>query len=331
MTSIFNPRITIAIPTFNRVYFLRQAIESALVQTYKNIEIIVSDNASTDASQQLLSSYQDKRLVIIEQAQNIGMVKNWNACLERATGDYFLLLSDDDALEPGAIEKLVEPFLSHSCSEAIGIVYGRTRIVDEQFHEITTYGGGMPYETGLDFSISFLRGWRGVLPCSILFRASDLKELGGFNSDKYFVACDAGAWMEIILRRGYVGYVSEIVSNYRMHHSNLTNATQIDSWISNSKALVNLVLDAIKDKNDQTYHRAKKVGVFHTASVIVALLYQSSQNKRFPLISFIKDVVTYRIYLLNWQGVFVICRTFVKFISPSLYYRLANIVKGFNV
>lgn len=324
----FNPKITIAIPTFNRVGFLRQAIDSALAQTYQNIEIIVSDNASTDATQQLLSSYHDRGLVIIGQAKNIGMIQNWNACLQRATGEYFLLLSDDDVLAPDAIEKLVKPFLSHSYPETIGIVYGRTRIVDEQLHEITTSVGGIPYETGLDFSINFLRGWRGIFPCSILFRSADLKELKGFNGDKYSVACDAGAWMEIILRRGCVEYVSEIVSSYRRHNSSLTNATQIDECISNSNALINLVLDTIKDENSQIYHRAKKAGVCYTASVIVGLLYQTSQNKRFPLANFMMGIVTYITYLLNWQGVYISFSALVKFISPSLYYRLKNVVRG---
>ena len=328
MNSSCNPKVTIAIPTFNRASFLHQAVESALAQTYQNIEIIVSDNASTDATKQLLSSYKEKGIVVIEQTQNVGMIQNWNACLERATGEYFLLLSDDDVLEPMAIDKLVAPFLSRADTITIGIVFGRTRIVDEQLYEINKPIGGIPYEAGLDFCMNFLRGLRIVFPCSTLFRVSDLKQIGGYKGEKYFVACDAGALIEIILKRGYVVYLNEITSNYRKHNSNLTNANQIERGIIISRALRDLVLAAIEDKNGQTYRKIQKAGEYHTANVIIGLLYQSSQNNRIPIIGFIRELATYKIYLQNWQGITVLSRTLVKLISPSFYYLLRNLIRG---
>lgn len=327
MTSISFPKVTIAIPTFNRVAFLGGAIESALMQTYPNIEVIVSDNASTDATKELLLRYRDTRLAVLSQARNLGMVQNWNACLERATGEYFLLLPDDDVLEANAIERLVAPYLSCVNPGATGVVYGRTRIVDESMHEVTLCARGEPYERAIHFSINFLRGSRCIYPCSTLFRTHDLTALGGFNEEKYTVACDAGAWMEIILRRGHIACVDEIVSNYRQHTSNLTGATQIDSWISNSRALLGLLLQSIGDEHSSEYRAAKRAGRFFTASVIVGPLYQYSRNARFPLAAFVKGVRKYKKYLSNWQGAYLTARTLVKFISPSLYYRLKNVVQ----
>src|SRR6266567_6107791 len=90
------PKVTIAIPTWNRAEKVVKAIDSALNQAYNNIEVIVSDNASTDNTINLLDAYSDDRLIVLKQSVNCGMANNWNECLNRSSGDYFILLSDDD-------------------------------------------------------------------------------------------------------------------------------------------------------------------------------------------------------------------------------------------
>src|SRR5450759_2852582 len=82
------PLLTIAIPTFNRAGMLKDCILSALSQTYKNFEVIVSDNASTDETQEVLKSFCDRRLRVVRQKTNIGLLPNWNACLAEASGEY---------------------------------------------------------------------------------------------------------------------------------------------------------------------------------------------------------------------------------------------------
>ena len=100
--------VTIAIPTLNRSEFLRLSVESALLQTYSNIEILVSDNASEDETPAVLANFGDKRLRTLRQESRVTMFANWNSVLRAARGEYFLLLSDDDLLEPFAIETMLE-------------------------------------------------------------------------------------------------------------------------------------------------------------------------------------------------------------------------------
>src|ERR1035437_5781020 len=104
------PLVSIGIPTFNRRVYTLRAAKSALSQTYTKIEVIVSDNASTDDTIQHLSAIEDARLVILRHPENSGMVANFNSCLKAATGKLFLMLSDDDWLEPDAIEKVSRPY-----------------------------------------------------------------------------------------------------------------------------------------------------------------------------------------------------------------------------
>ena len=94
------PLATILIPTFNRSVLLGQALESALVQSYSNLEIIVRDNASSDDTSEIVSQYAtDHRLRYVRNTQNIGLVRNWEKGVVKETkGDWFLILSDDDYL-----------------------------------------------------------------------------------------------------------------------------------------------------------------------------------------------------------------------------------------
>ena len=105
------PLVSIAIPTWNRSGYLVSAVRSALSQTYKQIEVVVSDNASTDDTAMRMGEFSDPRLVFLRQTQNLGMIGNFNACLNAARGSLFVMLSDDDSLEPTAIHELTRPFI----------------------------------------------------------------------------------------------------------------------------------------------------------------------------------------------------------------------------
>jgi glycosyltransferase involved in cell wall biosynthesis len=99
------PRIVIAIPTFNRAHILRRAIDSALSQDYPNLRIVISDNASTDDTALVIQSYvaADSRVASFRHPVNVGATRNFAELLERATGELFMWLADDDWLEPGYV------------------------------------------------------------------------------------------------------------------------------------------------------------------------------------------------------------------------------------
>ena len=100
--------VSIIIPTYNRAEKLERAIRSALQQTYENLEIIVMDDASPDATPETVESFNDPRLRYIRQDQNQGPNENWRHGIEKARGDFFCILPDDDALAPEFAEKLVD-------------------------------------------------------------------------------------------------------------------------------------------------------------------------------------------------------------------------------
>jgi glycosyltransferase involved in cell wall biosynthesis len=234
------PKVTIAIPTLNRVAYLRLAVESARRQTYSNIEIIVSNNSSNDATADYLSLVRDPRLLVLQQDVVLSMVDNWNACLSAASGEYFLLLSDDDLLEPTAIDELVAGYLQGSDElQQPGIVYCSGDVIDSNGKVLWATASAPIQESAQDLILGLFRGKRDVLLCSILFRKSDMAP--GFPLG-FDLVNDAAMWMSILVRYGYSIHVAKSLIKYRIHQNNLSNSTPAEVWIAEATTLADLVL-----------------------------------------------------------------------------------------
>ena len=191
------PLLTIAIPTYNRAdKNLPKALESALRQTYKNIEIIVSDNCSTDDTEAFMQGYQHDHLRYIRHKENLGANGNFNACLQEATGDYFLLLHDDDLIDEDFVESCMKEV---DYSREYGLIRTGTRLIDSD--------GGVIWEaknrvSGLSAE-EFYLGWFSEKTswylCSTIFNTAALREAGVHVVDK---PEDIGPTLANILRAG---------------------------------------------------------------------------------------------------------------------------------
>jgi glycosyltransferase involved in cell wall biosynthesis len=121
------PLVSILIPVYNRENLVAQTIESALSQTYKNIEIIIVDNCSTDNTWEVLEKYSksDQRIKIFKNLTNLGPVRNWIRCIEECSGEYSNFLYSDDIIHENFID--ITLGILHK-SKKIGFV--RTKITD---------------------------------------------------------------------------------------------------------------------------------------------------------------------------------------------------------
>jgi glycosyltransferase involved in cell wall biosynthesis len=104
------PLVSIGIPTYNRGSLLHRSIDSALNQDFENIEIVISDNASTDETPQVCLSYaaKDRRIKYIRQPTNLGPTTNFNEVLKHASGVFFMWLGDDDWIDTSYVRTCVE-------------------------------------------------------------------------------------------------------------------------------------------------------------------------------------------------------------------------------
>lgn len=132
------PLVTIGIPVFNGAPSVGRAIESALNQTYGNLRVLVSDNASTDETLAICRDLEKsaQNLRIITQSHNLGATKNFNRVFTESQGPFFKWMGHDDILEPHAIESAVGRLLSNP---SLSIVHWLERIVDDEGRVLREY------------------------------------------------------------------------------------------------------------------------------------------------------------------------------------------------
>jgi len=108
------PLVSICIPTYNRAQQLARALESAINQDYRNLEIIVSDNASTDETAGVVAEHvkQDRRVRHIRKASNVGLTANFNESIRLASGTYRMWLADDDWLDSNFVGSAVSALIA---------------------------------------------------------------------------------------------------------------------------------------------------------------------------------------------------------------------------
>lgn len=108
------PKITVAIPTYNRDEYLRQAIASVLADKDVDFELAIIDTASPVDVKTIVESFNDKRLNYFYYPENLGMVGAGNKCIELCQTEYLMLLADDDRLLPGGLKKLYDALADDS-------------------------------------------------------------------------------------------------------------------------------------------------------------------------------------------------------------------------
>ena len=130
------PLITVGIPTYNGEKYLSQAITSVLNQTYQNLEIIISDNCSTDNTESIVNSAikNDNRIKYFKHSCNIGYINNFNSIPLKSSGDYFIFFADDDIYDKDFIKILFQEFQKDS---SITLAIGSVKLITLEGKELT--------------------------------------------------------------------------------------------------------------------------------------------------------------------------------------------------
>jgi glycosyltransferase involved in cell wall biosynthesis len=123
------PLISIAIPLYNNERFIAETIESVLMQSMPDFELLVYDDHSTDRSLDIVRSYSDRRIRIITSDRNLGPEGNWNRAISEVRGRYVKLVCADDLLFPECLEKQIQVF-DHSGGAGLSLVSCQRTIID---------------------------------------------------------------------------------------------------------------------------------------------------------------------------------------------------------
>jgi len=219
------PLVSILIPTYNRPYFFLLALDSALAQTYPNIEIIIGDDSTNNTTQELVRQFYlpvYKNIIYIRNPSSLGQFQNDLMLYEQAAGDYINYLMDDDLFHPDKIQKMMNFFLTDS---SYSIVTSYRKLIDEKGRhipdnfiniklcEITTKLSGM--DAGNRMLIE-CHNYIGE-PTTVLFKKQNLTEPFGTLSGREYNCCvDMATWIHL-LSKGNVAYISEPLSSFRIH------------------------------------------------------------------------------------------------------------------
>jgi len=240
--------VSICIPTYNSARYLKQCLDSIAAQTYKHVEVIISDNASTDDTVSIISEYVNRygfKLNI--NPVNIGAGENFNKLIGFAKGKYIAIYHADDVYDDSIVEESVG-ILDEN--ETVGLAGTMGNIMNEDGELFNTMR--LPrhlkklsktiytFEEALSGIVK--RGWFFVTP-SIMVRKKVYDELGVFDTRSYVSAGDYAFWMKVASKYN-VAIIDKKLMNYRVHKN---QGTEREVRMNTGVADIVLVINKYKE------------------------------------------------------------------------------------
>ncbi|MFZ5593836.1 MAG: glycosyltransferase family 2 protein [Pseudomonadota bacterium] len=243
--------VSICIPTYNGQEYLQECLDSILIQTYPDTEILIVDDCSTDDTVRIVEEYaiRDNRIRLIKNEQNLGLVGNWNRCIELAQGEWIKFVFQDDLIAPTCLEKM----LSAATAQEKPIVFCRrefifdsTTDVETRFHynaiplidQLSSGEENIPSQQARAMVLQETRNFFGE-PTSVLIHRSVFRRFGAFNPHLAQL-CDLEYWIRVTVNTG-LAYVPESLAQFRFHPAS-TSAANRAAKLFRSDLLDRLVL-----------------------------------------------------------------------------------------
>lgn len=244
--------ISVCVPTYNGARYLAVAVESILAQTLEDFELLIVDDASTDGTLEIARALAgtDQRIRVEQNPTNLGLVRNWNRCVELAKGEWIKFVFQDDFLAPTCLSRLLEAgertrLKLVFCDREILIESGADpHLVDAFEHHLVRFGNVFPGQLVVsprDLCRAFLER-RGTNflgePTSALIHRSCFSRHGDFNPELVQV-CDLEFWCRVGIHEG-VALVNERLATFRVHAGSATTAN-----FASSASLLRTAIDDV--------------------------------------------------------------------------------------
>lgn len=216
---IENPLVSILIPAFNAEKFLESCMDSALNQTYRNLEIIVCDDYSTDNTSRILKLYakNDKRVIVVKNEVNLGYLRTFNKLLDLSKGEFISFLDSDDCIADDKIEKQVKKF---SSDDNLGLVGTNIFFTNPKGGHYKKSNYPLDHEN----IVEYINKNKQVCLCgsSVMITRTVYQKVGGYRG--FFDGCPGEDfdWILRISENFRVVNIPDICYNYRFHPNSLT-------------------------------------------------------------------------------------------------------------
>ncbi|MGG1593052.1 glycosyltransferase family 2 protein [Terribacillus saccharophilus] len=212
-----NPKITVLMSAYNSEKTIVLALESILSQTFEDFEIIIVNDGSTDKTLEIISSYKDKRIRIINNESNYGLIHSLNLGIKKANGDYVARMDADDIANP---DRLLKQLNILEKQKDIDIVSSNVRMFSDKFKFIKK---NTVSSASLEKLRTELLFQNRIFHPTVMIRSSLLK---GYNYLSEHLYCeDYGLWQRLIKNHKFI-IQDEILLNYRMTSSSITSISR---------------------------------------------------------------------------------------------------------
>ena len=238
------PKVSIVVCTYNQQHFIRETLESILTQTYANIELIVSDDGSSDDTPNILREYEQRyadKVIVVLSDQNTGIAANINRGLARRTGEYIAWLDGDDVMLPTKIEKQVALLQQHP--EATGC-YHDSEVFDSDTNQSLgkmseLYNGSPELKQG--HLADWMRPRYYFVPSAIMARSAACP-LNGFDTRLKHLS--EGLFFIELFRNGTLLAINEVLVRYRRHNANVSTNQKARDLSAEYELMVYAIVDA---------------------------------------------------------------------------------------
>ncbi|MDP2090202.1 MAG: glycosyltransferase family 2 protein [Candidatus Gracilibacteria bacterium] len=269
-----NELVSIIIPTYNREKIIGETIECAINQSYKNIEIIIGDNYSTDNTFSIIEKYakNDNRITLFKNKENLGPVRNWQECINKAKGKYLKILWSDDLISKDFIEETIKLFDKDTAFvfTTTEIFYNDGKKHSAYLQKNTIISSKNYIEKSVlnesDFPLS---------PGCAIFRTIDVKNNliieidnnDGLIFNKYGAGNDLLIFLLTAINYKYVKHIQEVKSYFRAHKGSISCTNDINLYYEWARKYVSIIYNNQKLKNK-----------FKTKIYILSIFFKNYKN-----------------------------------------------------
>jgi glycosyltransferase involved in cell wall biosynthesis len=217
------PSVSVCLPVYNGERFLAETIRSVLDQTYRDFELVVLDNASTDRSGAIARSFGDPRIRIERNRETLPQADNWNRIVELARGPLVKVVCADDLLHPRCLELQVGPMDS---DPGLAVVAARRHMIDEQSRVLVPrrgLKGLVGVRTGVEVARRVVRSGANPIGESnnVLFRRDDFFTVGGWKTDRPNIM-DLDLWLRLLQLGDFLG-LPETLAAFRIVRGSISS------------------------------------------------------------------------------------------------------------
>jgi glycosyltransferase involved in cell wall biosynthesis len=226
------PIVSVCIPTYNGSQFLQECIESIISQTYSEFELLIVDDRSEDRTVEIAKSYavKDSRITVVENPQNLGLVGNWNRCIELSHGEWIKFVFQDDKIEPNCLERMLE-----ESTPDCDLVFCRRVFIFEadvsqekqaEYARFVDFDKVLPNTTQItanEYCQTVIKQPEINIigePTSSMVRKRAFERFGNFNPNLIQI-CDLELWHRIATNMG-ITFLRENLAFFRVHNESTT-------------------------------------------------------------------------------------------------------------